>query len=76
MFEVWERASSEEDADDRRAGLLFVRVLFNGRVITRYLTGCDALMPPSEHCPLDVFTSSVRALAAEFGGSCGLPIPN
>ena len=75
-FEVWERASSEEDADDRRAGLLFVRVLFNGRVITRYLTGCDALMPPSEHCPLDVFTSSVRALAAEFGRSCGLPIPN
>lgn len=59
-FELWE-------GDGGRARSLAVRVLFNGRAITRHLSGCAA-----EYCPLDDLRRTVAALTSEFTSACGV----
>ena len=58
-LELWEG----EEAGGR---VLRVRVLFNGRAVTRHLSGCAA-----EYCPFGDFRRTVRALTATFERECG-----
>ena len=72
VFEIWEEGSNGgSHHHNHHREHHSVRVLFNGRVVTSYLSGCDR-HPGAEYCSLANFAKAVEGLAAEFTYKCGL----
>ena len=68
-FEIWERAGGQAQPTTREPAHE-VRVLFNGRAVTRYLRGCDQ-SATGDFCPLQALRQAVGTLEAEFRSNCG-----
>jgi hypothetical protein len=75
VLELWEAAGGASTVDARARHTL--RVLFNGRVITPHLAGCERLLSGGdpEHCALRSLSATVDALRSEFDRGCGIAVP-
>lgn len=74
VFEVWRGAHRRQNSPAPPAHD-FVRVLFNGKPITKYLSGCRKLAQgastlPNEFCLFSSFSSTVDALNAGHAHQC------
>jgi hypothetical protein len=73
VFEVWRPEISGDPSIQLQD---YVRVLFNGKAITRHLFGCRARLPRSttgvthELCPLSNLARTVHLMAEEFAKEC------